>query len=240
MIEAPLEPMLARLSGSLPEGEGWLYEPKWDGFRALVFRDGPELLLQSRDLKPLNRYFPELQGPLRASLPPRCVLDGEIVIAGAGGLDFDALLLRIHPAASRVQLLAERTPASFVAFDLLALGDENLLSAPLSERRAALERALAQARPPIHLTPATRERALAPMVLSARSRASRPRATMATSAPDAANLVATASPMPLLPPVTTAALPARLISTFPSLVPRMNSHYRAVRVEQRTWGKQNE
>ncbi|HXN83121.1 MAG TPA: ATP-dependent DNA ligase, partial [Myxococcales bacterium] len=142
MIEAPLEPMLARLSGSLPEGEGWLYEPKWDGFRALVFRDGPELLLQSRDLKPLNRYFPELQGPLRASLPPRCVLDGEIVIAGAGGLDFDALLLRIHPAASRVQLLAERTPASFVAFDLLALGDENLLSAPLSERRAALERAL--------------------------------------------------------------------------------------------------
>jgi ATP-dependent DNA ligase len=153
--------MLARLSGSLPEGEGWLYEPKWDGFRALVFRDGPELLVQSRDLKPLNRYFPELLEPLRANLPPRCVLDGEIVIAGAGGLDFDALLLRIHPAASRVQLLAERSPASFVAFDLLALGDDDLLSVPLSERRAALERALAQARPPIRLTPATRERAVA-------------------------------------------------------------------------------
>jgi ATP-dependent DNA ligase len=161
VIDAPIEPMLARLSGSLPDGEGWLYEPKWDGFRALVFRDGPELLLQSRDLKPLNRYFPDLQGPLCASLPPRCVLDGEIVIAGAGGLDFDALLLRIHPAASRVQLLAERTPASFIAFDLLALGDDDLQQVPLSERRAALERALAQTRSPIHLTPATRDRALA-------------------------------------------------------------------------------
>lgn len=153
--------MLARLTVSLPEGEGFLYEPKWDGFRALVFRDGDELYLQSRDLKPLNRYFPELLAPLRANLPERCVLDGEIVIAGKSGLDFEALLLRIHPAASRVALLAAESPASFVAFDLLQLGDDELLEAPLERRRALLEQSLALAQPPVYLTPATRDRALA-------------------------------------------------------------------------------
>jgi ATP-dependent DNA ligase len=146
----------------LPEGDTWLYEPKWDGFRALVFRDGDEVLTQSRDLKPLDRYFPELAGPLRGALPPRCVLDGEVVIAGPGGsLDFDALLLRIHPAASRVRLLAAASPASFVAWDLLALGDEDLRDTPQGERRARLEIVLGEAAPPVHLTPATRDRALA-------------------------------------------------------------------------------
>ena len=149
--------MLAKLSETLPEGDGWIYEPKWDGFRALVFRDGEELLLQSRDLKPLNRYFPELEEPLRAQLPARCVLDGEIVIAGPDGLDFDALLLRIHPAASRIKLLAAQTPASYVAFDLLALTGRDLRVAPPSERRAELERALTGVRPLHYLTPATRD-----------------------------------------------------------------------------------
>src|SRR3989442_6211087 len=126
MLQGPIPPMLAKVAISLPEGEGWIFEPKWDGFRAIVFRDGDDLLLQSRDLKPLNRYFPELEDPLRRQLPRRCVVDGEIVIAGPDGLDFDALLLRIHPAASRIKLLASQTPASYVAFDLLALGDEDL------------------------------------------------------------------------------------------------------------------
>ncbi len=160
-FDPPLEPMLAKLSSSLPEGDGWLYEPKWDGFRALVFRDGDEVLTQSRDLKPLDRYFPELAEPLRASLPERCVLDGEVVIATDGGLDFEALLLRIHPAASRVRLLASQTPASFVAWDLLALGDDDLRRVPQGERRARLERVLHDAPPPVHLTPATRDRDLA-------------------------------------------------------------------------------
>src|SRR5438034_10479392 len=127
MLRPPIKPMLAKLSESLPAGEGWLYEPKWDGFRALVFRDGDEVYLQSRDLKPLNRYFPELTDPIQQSLPPRCVLDGEIVIAREHGLDFDALLLRIHPAASRIKLLAAESPASFVAFDLLAEGGDDLV-----------------------------------------------------------------------------------------------------------------
>jgi len=153
--------MLAKIATSLPEGEGWIFEPKWDGFRALVFRDGPEVLLQSRDLKPLNRYFPELPGPLLEKLPERCVLDGEIVIAGPHGLDFDALLLRIHPAASRVKLLASQTPASYVAFDLLAEGDRDLREAPQEKRREALERALRDVAPPLYLTPATRDRAVA-------------------------------------------------------------------------------
>ena len=161
MIESPIEPMLAKPASALPEGIGWLYEPKWDGFRALVFRDGDKVVIQSRDLKPLNRYFPELEGSLRAHLPPRCVLDGEVVIAGPRGLDFDSLLLRIHPAASRVKLLAARTPASFVAFDLLALGEDDLRAAPQSQRRAALETALAQSRPPVYLTPSTQDRAVA-------------------------------------------------------------------------------
>jgi len=122
--------MLSRAAEALPEGEGWQFEPKWDGFRTLVFRDGNEILLQSRDEKPMNRYFPELIEPLRAVLPRRCVLDGEIVIVGKGGLDFEALLLRIHPAASRVKLLAEETPASYVAWDLLAIGGEDLRGEP--------------------------------------------------------------------------------------------------------------
>jgi len=157
----PLEPMLSKLSDGVPEGEGWLYEPKWDGFRALVFRDGDEVLLQSRDGRPLDRYFPELAAPIRATLPERCVVDGEVVIAGPGGLDFSSLLLRIHPAASRVALLAKETPASLVVWDLLALGDHDLREAPLAERRRRLEEALRDARPPVHLTPASRDRAVA-------------------------------------------------------------------------------
>ena len=157
----PIEPMLAKPADAIPAGDGWLYEPKWDGFRALVFRDGDETYIQSRDLKPLDRYFPELPPALRESLPERCVLDGEVVIAGAHGLDFEALLLRIHPAASRVALLARESPASYVAWDLLALGDEDLRAVPQGERRLRLEAALADARPPVHLTPATRDPALA-------------------------------------------------------------------------------
>ena len=154
--------MLAKAADALPSGDGWLYEPKWDGFRAIVFRDGAETYIQSRDLKPLDRYFPELATPLRASLPERCILDGEVVIAGDGGLQFEALLLRIHPAESRVRMLAEQSPASFVAWDLLALGDEDLRGVSQGERRAWLEAALGGlARPPIHLTPATTDRALA-------------------------------------------------------------------------------
>ncbi len=157
----PLEPMLAKASSSLPEGDGWLFEPKWDGFRALVFRDGDEVYTQSRDLKPLDRYFPELEAPFLAQLPERCVLDGEVVIAREGRLDFEALLLRIHPAASRVRMLAAESPASFVAWDLLALGDEDLRGVPQGERRARLEAVLGSAVPPVHLTPATLDRALA-------------------------------------------------------------------------------
>ena len=153
--------MLSAAADRLPEGEGWLFEPKWDGFRTLIFRDGAEILLQSRDEKPMNRYFPELLNPVSASLPERCVVDGEVVIAGPNGLDFEALLLRIHPAASRVKLLAEQTPASFVAWDLLAIGDEDLRDVPLEQRRARLEQVLADAQRPIHLSPATRDRALA-------------------------------------------------------------------------------
>src|SRR6266511_3474307 len=157
----PLAPMLSSAADALPGGEGWQFEPKWDGFRTLVFRDGEEILLQSRDEKPMNRYFPELIAPLTAALPQRCILDGEIVIVGAGGLDFEALLLRIHPATSRVKLLAAESPASFVAWDLLALGDEDLREAPLAVRRERLEQVVAGAAPPVHLSPATRDRALA-------------------------------------------------------------------------------
>jgi ATP-dependent DNA ligase len=157
----PIEPMLAKLSTNLPTGDGWLFEPKWDGFRAIVFRDGDETFIQSRDLKPLDRYFPELVPALRDSLPERCVVDGEIVIPGADGLDFSALLLRIHPAASRVKMLAEQSPASFVGWDLLALGDDDLRATPQAERRALIERGLAHAQPPVHLTPATRDVAVA-------------------------------------------------------------------------------
>jgi ATP-dependent DNA ligase len=160
-FEPPLEPMLAKASDGLPAGDGWLFEPKWDGFRAIVFRDGDEVYTQSRDLKPLDRYFPELAVPLRASLPDRCILDGEVVIASDGALDFEALLLRIHPAESRVRMLAEHSPASFVAWDLLALDDEDLRSTPQGERRSRLEAALSNPEPPVHLTPATTDRNLA-------------------------------------------------------------------------------
>jgi ATP-dependent DNA ligase len=153
--------MLSTAADALPAGDGWLFEPKWDGFRTLVFRDRDEILLQSRDEKPMNRYFPELIAPLMAAIPERCVLDGEIVIVGAGGLDFEALLLRIHPAASRVKLLAAQAPASFVAWDLLALGDEDLREVPLHKRRERLEQVIGNATPPVHLSPATRDRALA-------------------------------------------------------------------------------
>src|SRR6266545_4724941 len=162
-IAPPIEPMLAKASEALPSGDGWLFEPKWDGFRAVVFRDGPRLHLQSRELKPLNRYFPELEGPLLARLPGRCVVDGEIVIAGEEGLDFEALLLRIHPADSRVKQLASASPASVVLFDLLALGDRDLRGTPFAERRALLENALAggDGGSRVLVTPATRDRAAA-------------------------------------------------------------------------------
>ena len=157
----PLAPMLSSAADALPGGTGWQFEPKWDGFRTLVFRDGDELLLQSRDEKPMNRYFPELVAPLAAALPARCVVDGEIVIVGAAGLDFEALLLRIHPAASRVKLLAAESPASFVAWDLLALDDEDLRPRPLAERRERLEQVLSGGARRVHLSPATRDRAMA-------------------------------------------------------------------------------
>jgi ATP-dependent DNA ligase len=160
-IQPPVEPMLAKAASGLPDGEGWLFEPKWDGFRAIVFRDGDEVYTQSRDLKPLDRYFPELAGPFREELPERCVLDGEIVIARDGALDFEALLLRIHPADSRVRLLAADTPASFIAWDLLALDDEDLRGVAQGVRRTRLEQLLAGVAPPVHLTPATLDRATA-------------------------------------------------------------------------------
>jgi len=160
-VMPPVKPMLAKLAREMPAQEGMLYEPKWDGFRCIVFRDGDEVELGSRNEKPLTRYFPELPPALKANVPPRCVLDGEIVIAGAGGLEFESLLQRIHPAASRIKMLAETTPASFVAFDLLALGDDDLRQRPFGERRALLEQALATAAPPVHLTPATSDRAVA-------------------------------------------------------------------------------
>ncbi|MFP5246004.1 MAG: ATP-dependent DNA ligase [Thermoanaerobaculia bacterium] len=160
-FDPPLAPMLSAAADKLPEGDGWLFEPKWDGFRTIVFRDGDEIFLQSRDEKPMNRYFPELVEPLKKALPKRCVVDGEVVIAGPNGLDFEALLLRIHPAASRVKLLAEQSPASFVAWDLLALGDKDLRELPLEKRREQLEKALGEAPKPVHLSPATDDRALA-------------------------------------------------------------------------------
>ena len=153
--------MLAKRVAELPPGEGWIFEPKWDGFRTLVFRDGDEVFIQSREEKPLNRYFPELIDPLKAQLPERCVLDGEIVIAGSEGLEFDTLQMRLHPAASRVNKLAVEIPASVVFFDLLCEGDSSLCEAPFDERRARLESVLSSAKPPLHLTPATRDRATA-------------------------------------------------------------------------------
>jgi len=153
-VAPPLKPMLAKLSRELPTGD-LLYEPKWDGFRCIIFRDGDDLLLQSRSGKPLDRYFPELTAPLLASLPDRIVIDGELVVPVGNELDFDALSNRIHPAASRVALLAEETPAHFVAFDLLALADEDLTGRSFAARRSQLEQAMVGVPPPLHLTPAT-------------------------------------------------------------------------------------
>ena len=153
--------MLAKRVGELPDGGGWIFEPKWDGFRALMFRDGDEVLIQSRDGKPLNRYFPEVVEALQAQLPVRCVLDGEIVIANNGTLDFDALQLRLHPAASRVKLLSRESPASVVFFDLLCEGDRDLRPEPFQERRRQLESLLSAATPPVHLTPATGDLSIA-------------------------------------------------------------------------------
>jgi len=153
--------MLAKRVSELPAGEDWIFEPKWDGFRALVFRDGEEIFIQSRDEKPLNRYFPELIDPLRSVLPSRCVLDGEIVIVREDELDFDALQLRLHPAASRVKLLSQQTPSSFVFFDVLCIDDRDLRKESFRNRRDELESVLRSAGPPIHLTPATEDRKLA-------------------------------------------------------------------------------
>jgi ATP-dependent DNA ligase len=160
-VNPPVLPMLAKRVSSLPSGEGFVYEPKWDGFRALVFKDGGEVFIQSRDEKPLNRYFPELVAALEAALPPRVVLDGEIVIAKDDVLDFDALQMRLHPAASRVAMLSKEIPASVVFFDVLAEGERDLRAVPFAERRKRLEALLAGAKPPLHVTPATADRALA-------------------------------------------------------------------------------
>jgi len=160
-VNPPVLPMLSKVASELPDGPEWLFEPKWDGFRALVFRDGAEVFIQSRDEKPLNRYFPELVEALGAHLPQRCAVDGEIVIAGPHGLDFEALQLRLHPAASRVAMLSKQIPTSMVLWDLLCLDDRDLRQTPFVERRAQLERMLAKAKPPIHLTPVTSDRAVA-------------------------------------------------------------------------------
>ena len=156
-VNPPILPMLAKRVGQLPTGGTWIFEPKWDGFRALVFRDGGEILLQSRDEKSLNRYFPELLEPLASQLPTRCVLDGEVVVTQNGALDFDALQLRIHPAQSRVKLLSQEIPASMVFFDLLSEGDRDLRGMAFKDRRQMLESLLSAAAPPLHLTPATSE-----------------------------------------------------------------------------------
>ena len=147
--------MLSKRVEELPVGEGWIFEPKWDGFRTLIFRDGSEIFIQSRDGKSLNRYFPELLEPIRSQLPNQCVLDGEIVIVKNGGLDFELLQLRIHPAASRVKLLAQDIPASLVFFDLLCVDGGDLRGEPFQNRRKELESALSAATSPIHVTPAS-------------------------------------------------------------------------------------
>jgi len=161
-LAPPIEPMLAKLADALPPEEGVsLFEPKWDGFRAIVFRGEADVFIQSRDLKPLDRYFPELHDALLEALPHACVLDGEIVITTPDGLAFEALQMRLHPAASRVAKLAKEIPSSFVAFDVLAADGQNLMSVPQGERRVVLERLLADVRPPVYLTPCTRDRVTA-------------------------------------------------------------------------------
>jgi ATP-dependent DNA ligase len=156
-VMPPVKPMLAKAATALPTAEGLLYEPKWDGFRCIVFRDGDEVELGSRNERPLTRYFPEMVRAARELLPERCVVDGEILIPRGDRLDFEALLQRIHPAKSRVDLLAEQTPASFVAFDLLALGDESLLETPFAQRRERLTRALDGVAPPVYVTAVTQD-----------------------------------------------------------------------------------
>src|ERR1051325_8389184 len=160
-VNPPILPMLAKRVDKLPATRAWIFEPKWDGFRTLVFRDADEIVIQSRDTKALNRYFPELVEPLQSQLPDRCVLDGEIVIARNGGLDFEALQLRLHPAASRVKLLSRETPASIVFFDALCEGDRDLRTSPFETRRRELESMLRGAVPPLHLTPSTTDSTLA-------------------------------------------------------------------------------
>jgi ATP-dependent DNA ligase len=159
-VKPPVEPMLAKLATELPAGD-YLYEPKWDGFRALVFRGAENVYVQSRDTRPLDRYFPELHTALLDRLPANCVVDGEIVIVTPRGLDFDALQLRLHPAESRIEKLAKATPSSFIAFDLLASEGDSLMSAPQLVRRSALEKLLAGVKPPVYLTPVTRDRTTA-------------------------------------------------------------------------------
>jgi ATP-dependent DNA ligase len=157
-VQPPIAPMLAKLAETLPDAGNVIYEPKWDGFRALVFRGADDVYIQSRDLKPLDRYFPELHQALLERLPPGCVLDGEIVITTGHGLDFDLLQLRLHPAASRVNKLAQETPASFVAFDVLSVDGRDVMNTPQHERRVLLEQLLHNAGPPLYLTPCTRDR----------------------------------------------------------------------------------
>jgi ATP-dependent DNA ligase len=161
-VMPPVAPMLAKLVDGIPDGD-YVFEPKWDGFRSIVFRDGPDVEIGSRNERPMTRYFPELVAAVLAQLPERCVIDGEVVVPNfaTGRLDFEALQLRIHPAASRVRLLATQTPAHFVAFDLLALGDTDYMGRPFAERRAALEEALATAKSPVHLTPTTTDKSVA-------------------------------------------------------------------------------
>lgn len=161
MIHPPIEPMLAKLVDDLPAGDSFMFEPKWDGFRAIVFRTNDDVYIQSRDLRPLDRYFPELHESLIERLPPGCVVDGEIVIATSHGLDFDALQLRLHPAASRVAKLAKESPASFVGFDVLAVDGQPLVGAAQHERREKLEQLLSRVTPPVYLTPMTRDRQVA-------------------------------------------------------------------------------
>ena len=160
-VVPPIEPMLAKVSEGLPHGDGFLFEPKWDGFRAIVFRGPGDVFIQSRDLRPLDRYFPELHDALLSELPPGSVVDGEIVIMTPHGLDFDALQLRLHPAASRVAKLSRETPSSFVAFDVLAVGGRSVMAEPQARRRMRLEQLLEGAGPPVYLTPVTRDRSRA-------------------------------------------------------------------------------
>ncbi len=161
VLSPPIEPMLSKVADELPPGEAFLFEPKWDGFRAIVFRKAGEVVIQSRDLRPLDRYFPELSKALGEILPRGCVIDGEIVVATRAGLDFDALQQRLHPAASRVARLAQETPASFVAFDLIAAGGKSTMALPQSERRSRLEQLLGSVKSPVYLTPMTRDHAMA-------------------------------------------------------------------------------